>query len=207
MDVTIIVTTFGEEKWRALAHERAIPSAQEEAPTRSFHVDSQGISLGAARNAAVDFHDPQDWLCFMDADDELEPGYMEAMSRQERHPSVKISDLLAPALCYQDAHGRGRRARLKHRDIMYMNPCPIGTLIHRDTFENAGRFWDEPAWEDWSLFRRAYILDSNIVFIDDALYISHVDPKGRNSRVRDNRRLNKEIIRSHRTWALKHGNR
>lgn len=203
-DITVIVTTFGSAAWEQLAWSRAIPNASEQATTVSLHV-AEPVSLGEARNRAVDFHDPQGWLCFMDADDELEPGYIEAMTCVIDHPSVDCTELLAPSLRFFANGLAGPLELLEHRDIMYLNPCPIGTLIHRSRFEEAGRFWDEPAWEDWALFQRAWLLGSKIVFVSEAVYRSHADAKGRNSTVRNPRQLHKTIISGNVKWMERRG--
>ena len=195
MDVTVIVTTFGDPWWEQLAMERAYRSAIPQAMTVMHHTN-ECVSLGDARNQAVDRYDPQDWICFLDADDELAPGYIDAMSNV---PHVDESYLLIPSQQYGVG---GEVVCHMHRKIMKMNPCPIGTLIHRSMFEEAGRFWDEPAWEDWSLFRRAFILDAKLEFVRNAIYIDHASVTGRNSNVSNPKRLWRSIVKSHETWAL-----
>lgn len=196
MDVTVIITTFGDPWWEQLAMERAYRSAIPQAMTVMHHAE-EAVSLGDARNQAVDRYDPQGWLCFLDADDELAPDYIKAMGTILRVAAKH--DLLVPSV----QHGAGSRPVCHTgRNIMKMNPCPIGTLIHRSMFERAGRFWDEPAWEDWSLFRRAYILDANLIFVQEAVYIDNATGSGRNSNIPNPRRLHRSIVKSHENWAL-----
>lgn len=194
MEVDVIVTTFGEMKWNWLGEEAA-DAANDQAPAHHFHAVECG-SLGDARNQAVDHIDPKGWICFLDADDELEPGYIDAMAEANerfRHDE----HLLVPALRLGD----GPVMSLSERNMMEMNPCPIGTLIHRGTFDRAGRFWNERAWEDWSLFRRAFIQGASLAFVPKAVYHARSTASGRNSTIEDSNVLYQEILRSHRRWA------
>lgn len=81
-----------------------------------------------------------------------------------------------------------------------MNPCVIGTLIRRELFAEAGGFWSERAWEDWSLFRRAWLLGATIDHVPAAVYRVTVNPAGRNSTIDRPHSLHREILRSHATW-------
>lgn len=198
MDITVVVSTYGDQSWQDVAFHRAIPSADNQTLTVSMH-SPNAKSLGEARNNAVDFHDPQEWICFLDADDQLAPGFIGFMEAAEpEHVNV----LLTPALQFVTDKSRSAAVIFEGRDMAVINPCPIGTLIHRAVFEEAGRFWDERAWEDWSLFRRAWLLDAEIRFVPDAVYRAHLNPRGRNSTVAHPQRLHKQIIDSHEKWAL-----
>jgi glycosyltransferase involved in cell wall biosynthesis len=192
VDVVVIITTWGHPSWSGMAERVAIPSAANQAPVYHHHVESTS-SAGAARNEAVEIADPQEWICFLDADDELAPGYIDAME----YARLQWDDLGTPAL---QLPGEPPRI-LDDRDIIHgQNPCPIGTLIHRRMFEDAGQFWGEPAWEDWSLFRRAVLDGAFVHFVPDAVYIANSNRNGRNSTVVNPRRLRRSIVRSHLDW-------
>lgn len=194
MDIDIIITTHGEQRWAQLAYDVAAQSACQQAVTHLFHAD-ECVSLGDARNQAVDNVDPQGYICFLDADDELQPGYMTAMKKAiAENPGDR---LFVPALKL----GHSPARCLTERNIDVMNPCPIGTLIHRDMFERVGGFWDEPAWEDWSLFRRAWSIGANLVFVPDAVYRANSTRSGRNAAVRQPKLLLQQIRDSHAEWA------
>lgn len=187
MDIDIIVTTWGSDEWR----ERGRVVAKLNVAWH-YH-ETEPVSAGAARNRAVVDVDPQGWICFLDADDDLSDGYLEAMEARCEHDRQLLTPALAlgdrPAECYGS------------RDIIHgLNPCPIGTLIHRSMFDEAGGFWNEPAWEDWSLFRRAVLLGAEIVFVHDAIYHAADNPNGRNSTIANPRRLRRDILDSHRKW-------
>ena len=89
MDVTIAVATFGDEAWSELARRRAIPSAaQFGVPVVHVHADT----LHDARNQAVDRVETE-WVVHLDADDELEIDYLDALD-------AGTADLRAPSVRY-----------------------------------------------------------------------------------------------------------
>lgn len=190
--MTIIVATYGDASWERIA-DRAVAST---APFRNVtvvrHHEPVG-DLADARNAAVDAADPSGWLCFLDADDELEAGFVPAMRRRRLTPRI----VAAPAVRYAPS---GPALTLAARDIATMNPCVVGSLIHRDMFDAVGGFWHERAWEDWSLFRRAWLLGARIVHVPDAVYRAHPSRSGRNSTVTNPHRLHADIVASHNAW-------
>ena len=89
---------------------------------------------------------------------------------------------------------------LAGRKIKDWNPCVIGTLIRKSMFVRCGGFWDERAYEDWSLFRRAWLLKAKIEHVPDAVYTVHVRPESRNNTVDDPLGLCQDIRMSHRAW-------
>lgn len=187
----VIVATYGADEWA----ERALTAARSVNGARVYvHHSLTATNPGDARNEAVDVADPDSWIVFLDGDDQLGLGYIDAMTAAATDPA----DVYAPALQLGDTPPMV----LHNRDIVNgLNPCPIGTAIHRDTFERVGRFWNEPAWEDWSLFRRAVLAGGAVRFVPDATYIAASSPNGRNSTVRNPRQLRQQIIDSHTEWS------
>ncbi len=190
MDVAVIVGTFGDESWIERSR-TALESAKKQNPAELLGVHAstlaQARNEGAARTSA-------EWLCFLDADDQLEPGYLEAMAEAERPDA-----LLAPAVRYVQDDFIGAAMVLSDRDIARVNPCVIGTLIRRDRFFEVGQFWEERAWEDWSLFRRAWLLGDTVHHVPAAIYRANVNPNGRNNVPRGDQ-LHRQIINRHRAW-------
>lgn len=189
MEVTTIVTTWGSQSWAKLGEATAVLHQ-----AHFYHLGSDRFSAGEVRNRAVDNFDPKGWICFLDADDELAPGYFDTM------PDVPVADLIVPALQIIRGGIAERPKLLNRRNIMKSNPCPIGTVIHRSTFDAVGRFWDERAWEDWSLFRRVVLAGGRLHFHEPAIYRAHLSPTGRNSTVADPSGLHADIIASHERW-------
>lgn len=195
MDVGILVCTFGDERWRRLGDE-SYARAADLYPASVFRHHG-GDSIADTRNAAAE-HVRTLWFCFLDADDELEPGYLEAMTarRPER-------GLLAPAIREVVDGVPGPARTLDDRNMSTLNPCVIGTLIRRDVFHRVGGFWNERAWEDWSLFRRAWLAGEQVTHVPGAVYRVHVNPTGRNNTVDQPQQLHREILRSHAVWKRK----
>lgn len=179
MDVTLIVATFGDDQWAELGASTA-------AAHDAVHV--HGPDLATARNQAAQ-RATTEWLIYVDADDWLEPGYVDAMAEA-------YGDLRAPGLQlhYPD---RTTVVDLTARDIERTNPCPIGTAIRRSMLLDCGGFPTFPAWEDWGLFLRAHRRGATITHVPGAVYHARMRPGSRNQSVADASRLYRDI----RAWA------
>lgn len=154
VDATIVVATFGDNKWIDLADSYAMSSARQfDMPIVRVH---GGESIAESRNAAADLVRTE-WVCFLDADDLLSDDYFIEMSKA-------TGDLRVPRLKFwsEDDGDFYEPFDLTRRNIDFGNPCPIGTLIRTSMVEDVGGFWEEPAYEDWSLFRRAWLLGATI---------------------------------------------
>lgn len=185
MDVTIAVATFGEHHWKTLAARRAIPSAERQAPVVYTH----GETLHEARNEALEMVDTE-WVIHLDADDELEPGYVEAMARG-------TADVRGPLARYV----QGRRRRLwqprvhghKHdctaECLRHGNWLLIGSAVRTELIRRAGGWRDYPWSEDWSTWIRCWKAGGTFELIRDAVYRAHVDPKSRNRGASPSERL------------------
>lgn len=173
MNVSILIATFGDEAWSELAWSRAYPSA---AGQSSDIVVYHGSSLAQARNHAAEVA-TGDWLCFLDADDELCEGYTEAMGRaHERTPNLSPR-LYAPAVSYD-----GSRPRIPNLGGWpSVNECVIGTLVPKWLFVEVGGFRDLDSLEDYDLWLRCAKAGARIVHVPDAVYCAHVTAGSRNS--------------------------
>lgn len=172
MDATVIVGTFGDQEWVALAHERAIPSAEtQDVPVIHVHGEPQetyGASLAVCRNAAAE-QATSEWLCFLDADDELQPGFFDAME----HASA---DLRTPQVQYV----RRRRVHAPmfwpEGDLRDGNHLIVSTLIRRDLFFEVGAFRDVLLYEDWDLWQRCWKAGASIEQVPGAVCRVHINP-------------------------------
>ncbi len=169
MDATVVVATFGHG-YEELARRRAIPSAEAQCDRVIY---SHSDTLAAARNKGAAEADTE-WLVFLDADDELAPGYLDALNRAD-------GDLRAPAVSYVYNGTPDPPIVFADRDITVINPCVIGTAVRAEMFHEVSGFLDEPVYEDWSLFLRCHRAGAELVHVPDAVYLAHVNPRGRNS--------------------------
>ncbi len=189
MDVTIIVATFGSETWEKMGKATANNAYwQFNLPVLNAH----GTTLHETRNDLA-AQAKTEWLCFLDADDELSVNYFNAMEKG-------TGDLLAPAVLWLEDGMPAVPVTLGNRDMRVANQCVIGTLIRKEKFEDIGGFWGERGYEDWSLFRRAWLTGSTIQHLPEAVYIVNVSKDSRNNTIDNPQLLCKEITVSHREW-------
>jgi len=190
--ISVIISTYGGDEWRDLAWSRAHPSVPRAEPNLSYEGPGEpyyrsqqiivvhGATLAAARNAGAEAA-TNPWLCFLDADDELAPGYLEAMVAAIEATEPVLVGLFTPAIVYVGAGGR-------EEPPMFHQPVPIedgnwlviGTVIPRALFREVGGFEEFPKYEDWALFARLQKAGAMPVKVPDAVYRAHRNPRGRN---------------------------
>lgn len=179
MNTSIVVATFGERRWLKLAVDRAALSAEKQGvPVIVVH----GLTLHAARNAGLK-QVMTKHVVFLDADDELRPGYITALE-------AGTADLRAPSVQYVTPGGRPR-APYVPRVAGHTHACSadclkdgnwlvVGAMCLTDLLWNVGGWRDWPCYEDWDLFQRCWIAGATIEAIPDAVYVAHVDLASRN---------------------------
>lgn len=168
MDVTIAVCTFGDERWKDLAAERAVPSAKAQGvEVVTFHADV----LHNARNEALNASDG--WIIYLDADDQLEPGYVDAML-------AGTGDVRAPSV-QRVRRGRNKRGRYMPRVWGHRHECvggclpegnwvTVGAMVSTHLLKDAGGWQDEPIYEDWSVWLRCWKAGGDVQPCPDAVY-------------------------------------
>lgn len=114
-----------------------------------------------------------EWLCFLDADDELAPGFLGAMERAfEQSGDGPV--LLAPAVSYVSVNGFREPAKFwPECSLTTGNWLVIGTLVPRDLFLEVGGFEDWAIYEDWALWGRCWKAGARPVRVPDAIYLAH----------------------------------
>lgn len=169
-DITIAVATYGERQWAQLAQRRAIPStARFEVPVVAVH----GATLHEARNEALAAVRTER-VVFLDADDELELGYMGAMRRAPQ------ADIIAPAVRYT-RHAQAllpayvpRVPGHEHEcgaDCLYAgNWIVIGAAARTSVLREVGGFADWPMFEDWDLWLRCVMAGATTARAPHAVY-------------------------------------
>jgi glycosyltransferase involved in cell wall biosynthesis len=174
--VDVIIATYGDkELWDILA-ERALVSVMNQTIHPNSVYRCHDENLAAARNiGAAD--SSSEWLIFLDADDELDPRYVEHMLAGDgdiRQPSTlgvvdgKEDDY--PVLIPPRAGG-----------FMVGNHLVIGSMVRRDLFMTAGGFRDLPVLEDWDLWIRCQLCGGDVGTAPEAIYRVHVRSQSRNT--------------------------
>lgn len=179
MKISVLIATYGDTYWEHLAEQRAVPSAEAQKTFQTGHIHREEETIASVRNELGE-KAKGDWLCFLDADDELAPGYLEAMQRayEQRGRNGGVPPLLTPAVSYV-RKGRPAPPQFNDRGIPLSedNWLVVGTLIRKDLFQQVGGFSDYPhGFEDWSLWAKAWKAGAEIVKVPDAVYRAYVNP-------------------------------
>lgn len=181
---SILICTYGDEDWVDLAYSRAYPSALAQGALEVVVHHDPGGTLADSRNqAAADAEG--EWLCFLDADDELADDYLEFMAEAWMLGAITDdwSPLLVPAVSYVNPQGKAMPPRVLNdgRPLGEVNRAVIGTLVRRSLFLELGGFRDLPALEDWALWMACERAGSRLVDVPAAVYRVWARPMSRNS--------------------------
>lgn len=172
MTVSIVIPYFGDlDAWRPYLN-RAIDSAVAQSVDCDIVV-ANGDTLHEARNEGAE-RAQGEWLVFLDADDELDAGYVAAML-------AGGGDLRQPATL-TIARGVEDPAPVltRRKPLLEGNTIVIGAMHRRDLFMEVGGFRDLPAYEDWDLWIRCWLAGAEITSCPDAVYRVHIRPGSRN---------------------------
>lgn len=138
-----------------------------------------GKTLAEARNNGAELFKECDWLIFLDADDELDPYYIESMLKGS-------GDIRWPSTIgvYEDGTEDDAPVLLTPRygadSLMYHNWMVIGSMVRTSLFFRAGGFREQPILEDWDLWIRCVLKGGKPEPCADAIYRVHVNPNSRN---------------------------
>jgi glycosyltransferase involved in cell wall biosynthesis len=191
--ISVIITTYGEDYWRELAWERAYPSAIAEEPGEVVLHHAPDLSIGPARNEAA-AKATQPWLLFLDADDELEPGYVQAMKDAVRTTSRPTRVLFQPSVRYVRKGRVPDPLLIPHKDLRTDNYLVIGTMIHSSMFKKAGGFSDYPhGFEDWSLWAKCWKRGAVVVPVPLATYRAFINPRSQHRQMWRDRKAQVEL--------------
>lgn len=174
--VGVVVATFGDwEKWHAIGqHAVASVKAQTRPPDQFCWL--HGETLAEARNFGMK-ELQTDWVVFLDADDELDPRYIEAMLAAE-------GDIRRPATLgvYEDGSEDAEPVMIPRRDLAVANFIVIGAMCRREDALAVGGF-DEllPCIEDWDFWTKLILAGAEVGDCPDAIYRVGVRDNSRNS--------------------------
>lgn len=157
-----------------------MPSVDRQTLSAENLIWSHGPDLQIARNTTAAAA-RSTWLCFLDADDELDEHYLEAMT-------TAIADgdtnrLLQPATLgvYPDGREDPEPVLLPPKPLLEGNYLIIGTVVSAELFRRVGGFHDWPIWEDWDLWLRCWRAGAAVQPVPEAVYRVHVNANGRNN--------------------------
>jgi GT2 family glycosyltransferase len=197
-DIAVCVGTFGDtEPWESAARRWALPSVEAQRVPARRTTWCHGTDLQQARNTAAEDTPHAGWLCFLDADDELDPGYLEAMAAAA--DGLEGDWLLQPATLgiYPDGREDHHPVVIPPKHLLDGNYLVISTLIRSEQFTRIGGFGDWPIYEDWDLWIRAVIDGARIRVVPEAVLRVHVNPTGRNNGDRNTQLRVYQQIRHH----------
>lgn len=191
MNVGIVVGTFGSEEWRLKGAEAAASALNQTVPADVVHVHSE--TLARARNeGAFGFHirsmRSPDWLIFLDADDRLDPKYVESMLKVD-------GDIRKPSTfgVYPDGTTDDAPCMIPTRDLRISNHIVIGAMCNIHLFHEVGGFRELAALEDWDLWVRMVLAGASVVECPEAIYRVGVNPDSRNTDTRMHNRIYNQI--------------
>jgi glycosyltransferase involved in cell wall biosynthesis len=187
--IGIVITSYGDDGWREMAWSRAYPSASNQGVKEIIVHHEPELEIGPARNAAAALATSR-YLLFLDADDELEPGYVEAMraaiKASQPRPTMK---LYQPTVRYMRKGVRAQEIMRPNTDLRRDNFLVIGTVVSRTLFNKVNGFSDYPhGFEDWSLWAKCWNKGAQIVQVPEAIYIAHINPRSKHRQMWRNRR-------------------
>lgn len=174
-DAGIVIGTFGHEDWNMIGTVLMHETEEKFPEAKVVHVHHES-SLGAARNEGASLVDSE-WLIFLDADDRLGDGYVEAMStgkRLLRQPATRGF--------YPDGTKDDEAVIIPERNFRRSNHLVIGTACSHALFDHVGGFDEElQALEDWDLWLRMWLEGAEWEPIPEAVYWVHVTDSSRNT--------------------------
>lgn len=197
MNLSIIIASHGHRRWQHLAQSRALPSAERQKAYEVLiaHDDSLSANRAGVRNELAS-HAKGDWLCFLDADDELEAGYADAMAEQE---SARM--MLTPAVSYAYGARRKPASFWPECELSKGNWMVVGTVIEKSLFEEVGGWRHLEAtgttneFDDWELWIRCSLAGAGVVRVPGAVYIAYAmnTSKHRSASARQRRAWHREV--------------
>lgn len=172
--VSVVIATYGDvHVWASLAQRAARSALNQtyECEVLLQHEDT----LAEARNRGAGYA-TGDWLIFLDADDELDAFYVEAMltgTKGLRQPATLgiVNGRADPEPVVIKPRGK---------TLLDGNHLVIGTMMPRADFLAVGGFRELWAWEDWDLFIRLWLRGLRDEPIPEAIYRVHVQQGSRN---------------------------
>lgn len=177
MSISVVIGAYGSTSWRDLARDRAEKSVRKQGFHEVIVSYLEDGTLAQARNQGASKATGK-WLLFLDADDELDPGFFEAMRSAMK--GARIRSLFTPSVQYISGRRRPEPRIWPRIDFKDGNWCVIGTVISRTLFKRLGGFQEYGMYEDYALWAKADRDGATIVEVPDAIYVAHATSRSRN---------------------------
>lgn len=181
----VVIATYGDmDEWLPLVQRAARSVAKQTVPP-DVVIWKHGETLASARNDGAN-ECSTDFVIFLDADDELDEHYIEALQQAK-------GDIRRPCTLgvHEDGHEDDFPVMIPERDIRTANYIVIGAAVDHWFFDMVGGFEELPILEDWALFQRLILQQNAVVTeVPDAIYKVHV---GRQGQRNENPNLHGEI--------------
>jgi GT2 family glycosyltransferase len=114
-----------------------------------------------------------EYLCFLDADDELGPDYIGAMRRAYEQESPDHPPLLLTPAVKREGRRRNAATLIPECSLVHANWLVISTLVPRDLFLQVGGFPEYPIYEDWALMSRLAQAGAVAKQVPEAVLVVH----------------------------------
>lgn len=180
-EFSVVIATYGDlDVWGPLSM-RALRSVAQQTREPKSISRVHGRTLAEARNQGAR-EATGEWLILCDADDELDPGYIEAMETVVLELGSRRA-LLKPSTLgvYPDGSTDDHPVMIEARPLLESNHMVIGTAMRRAEFTAVGGFADMPILEDWHLFIRLQLAGAEVAEVPEAIYRVGVWPNSRNT--------------------------
>jgi GT2 family glycosyltransferase len=186
--VDVIIGTYGNwDVWGILAHRaRLSVEAQTVLPNEVHEVHADTLASARNQGAADSI---ADWLIFLDADDELDPYYVEEMLKG-------TGDMRWPSTIGYYENGQIDDYAVPHEprsSLLVGNHMVIGTMVRREQFIDVGGFRELASLEDWDCWIRLTLNGAQAVSCPKAVYRVHVQSDSRNQNIESHSRTYAEI--------------
>lgn len=200
--VSIIIASYGGEDWRKLAETRAYPSAKIQGNYEIIlHHDPDAKSPAVPRNNAAEIASGE-WLVFCDADDELEPNFVDEALRvpgELRYPRVRY--VHEHGLPWLSASAGPEPVTLPRRPLLRGNYMVISSMMRRQKFLEVGGFDEWETWEDWGLLMKMTYVGERPFLSPGSVYRVYKRAGSRVHQTRDPIGLTRKMVEGFRKWA------
>jgi len=177
--ISLLISSFGDSRFEMLGQNRALRSVIDQGFHEVLILHEPEMTLAEVRNSNA-ARATGDYLCNLDADDQLAPGFADAMQASLALLPADSDHLLTPAIRYGADRQFSTPRFWPEVDITTGNWMVVGTLVSRRMFESVGG-WDEYGiYEDWALWAKCMKAGAVAVMVPDAHYMVHVSANSRN---------------------------